>query len=398
EGTPSFRLGIRAGDQIVEIDGKPVPKTVNNDDVFKMLRGPAGSTVQVAIAREDEPEPLRFNIERAKIPIESVPYSYMIRPGIGYVRIIRFSATTGDELERALSTLKGQGMKSLLVDLRSNSGGLLTQAVDVLDQFVPADRLLVYTRGRNPSANSDYKSTERNKIADVPIVVLIDHGSASASEIVAGAIQDLDRGLVTGVNRVGKGQVQNQLRLADGSKLLLTTAKYYTPSGRLIQRPYDKYADRTDYANDADREDVPSDSALAARPKFKTAAGRDVYGGGGIYPDVVVKDPANLTRPQIDLLTKRVFFEFSTHYVAEHKDKKWTPQMLGREFSLTDGDWAALRKVIDLRKASVSDSVWKADRPFMLEQVRSEIASATLGRTERYKILVEDDPQMLAAL
>jgi len=398
EGGPSYRLGIQAGDRIVEIDGKPLSKTLTNDGVFKLLRGPAGTTVAVTIERDGETEPLHFSIDRAKIPIESVPYAYMLRPGVGYIRITRFAQTTGDELEKALTDLRKQGMTSLMLDLRGNAGGLLSQAVEVLDELVPQNKRVVYTRGRIASANADYYTSEREKLANGPVVVLIDHGSASASEIVAGAIQDLDRGLVTGVNSFGKGLVQNQLRLGDGSKLLLTIAKYYTPSGRLIQRPYDKYADRTDYANDADREDVPSDSALAARPKFKTAAGRDVYGGGGIYPDVVVKDPANLTRPQIDLLTKRVFFEFSTHYVAEHKDKKWTPQMLGREFSLTDGDWAALRKVIDLRKASVSDSVWKADRPFMLEQVRSEIASATLGRTERYKILVEDDPQMLAAL
>ena len=398
EGGPSYRLGIQAGDRIVEIDGKPLSKTLTNDGVFKLLRGPAGTTVAVTIDRDGETEPLHFSIDRAKIPIESVPYAYMLRPGVGYIRITRFAQTTGDELEKALTDLRKQGMTSLMLDLRGNAGGLLSQAVEVLDELVPQNKRVVYTRGRIASANADYYTSEREKLANGPVVVLIDHGSASASEIVAGAIQDLDRGLVTGVNSFGKGLVQNQLRLGDGSKLLLTIAKYYTPSGRLIQRPYDKYADRTDYANDADREDVPSDSALAARPKFKTAAGRDVYGGGGIYPDVVVKDPANLTRPQIDLLTKRVFFEFSTHYVAEHKDKKWTPQMLGREFSLTDGDWAALRKVIDLRKASVSDSVWKADRPFMLEQVRSEIASATLGRTERYKILVEDDPQMLAAL
>ncbi|TMQ49682.1 MAG: S41 family peptidase [Candidatus Eisenbacteria bacterium] len=399
EGTPSFRLGIRAGDQIVEIDGKPVPKTVNNDDVFKMLRGPAGSTVQVAIAREDEPEPLRFNIERAKIPIESVPYSYMIRPGIGYVRIIRFSATTGDELERALSTLKGQGMKSLLVDLRSNSGGLLTQAVDVLDQFVPADRLLVYTRGRNPSANSDYKSTERNKIADVPIVVLIDHGSASASEIVAGAIQDLDRGLVAGTNSFGKGLVQNQLRLSDGSKLLLTIAKYYTPSGRLIQRDYTKFNDRDEYARDAERADVPSDSVLATRPKFKTAGGRTVYGGGGIYPDVVLKEPENLTRPQVEMIQKHPIADYATHHVTHMKDSKWTTAMLGKDFKLTDDEWGDLRKVMDSHKVAISDSIWQADRPFILRQLRSELAlAANLGQTERYKILVEDDTQLQAAL
>ncbi len=399
EGTPSYRLGIRAGDQIMEIDSKPVPKTVNNDDVFKMLRGPAGSTVQVAIAREDEPELLRFNIERAKIPIESVPYSYMIRPGVGYVRIIRFSATTGDELERALTTLKGQGMKSLLVDLRSNSGGLLTQAVDVLDQFIPSDRLLVYTRGRNPSANQDYKSTDRPKVQDVPIVVLIDHGSASASEIVAGAIQDLDRGLVAGTNSFGKGLVQNQLRLSDGSKLLLTIAKYYTPSGRLIQRDYTKFSDRDEYARDAERADVPSDSVLATRPKFKTTSGRTVYGGGGIYPDVVLNEPANLTKPQVEMIQKHAIADYATHHVTHTKDAKWTTTMLGKDFKLSDEEWSDLRKVMDSHKVALNDSIWQADRPFMLRQLRSELAlAANLGQTERYKILVEDDTQLQSAL
>jgi len=399
EGTPSFRLGIRAGDRIVEIDNKPVSKSITNDDVFRMLRGPAGSTVQVAIAREDEPELLHFTIERAKIPMESVPYAYMIRPGVGYVRIIRFSATTGDELERALLTLRGQGMKSLLLDLRSNSGGLLTQAVEVLDQLVPADRLLVYTRGRNPSSNSDYKSTDRPKLQDAPVVVLIDHGSASASEIVAGAVQDLDRGLVGGTNSFGKGLVQNQLRLSDGSKLLLTIAKYYTPSGRLIQRDYSKFNDRDEYAMDAMRGDVPADSVLATRPKFKTTSGRTVYGGGGIYPDVVLKEPENLTRPQVEMIQKHAIADFAIHYVARHKDTKWTPVMLGKDFQPSGAEWGELRQSLVSHKVALTDSIWEADRPFILRQLRSELAlAANLGQLERYKILVEDDSQLLGAL
>jgi carboxyl-terminal processing protease len=398
EGGPSQRLGIQAGDRIVEIDAQPLPKTISNEDVFRLLRGPAGTSVAVTIERDGETEPLHFTIERAKIPIESVPYAYMIRPGIGYIRINRFAQTTGAELEKALAALRQQGMKSLMLDLRGNAGGLLSQAVEVLDELVPQNKRVVYTRGRIASANADYYTSEREKLVDGPLVVLVDHGSASASEIVAGAVQDLDRGLVAGVNSFGKGLVQNQLRLGDGSKLLLTIAKYYTPSGRLIQRPYDKFSDRGEYAEDAMREDVPSDSALAERPKFKTAGGRSVYGGGGIYPDVVLKEGPALTRPQIDMLQKRVFFEFATAYVARHKQPKWTPEMVGRTFTLGDADWEALRKVMVNRKAAVDDSVWQADRPFMLEQIRAEIASATLGRTERYKILVEDDPQMLAAL
>ncbi len=397
EGTPSYRLGIRAGDRIVEIEGKPLERTLTTEDVFKALRGPAGSTVRVAIEREGEPELLHYTIERAKIPIESIPYAYMIRPGIGYVRPIRFAQTTGEELEEAINKLKAQGMKQLLIDLRSNSGGLLSQAVDVLDQLVPRDKLLVYTRGRTPSANSDYRSSGRFKYADLPVVALIDHGSASASEIVAGAMQDLDRGVVAGTNSFGKGLVQNQFRLNDGSKLLLTIAHYYTPSGRMIQRDYKKFGDREEYALEAHKDDVPSDSVLATRPRFKTPAGRTVYGGGGIYPDVVIKDPPLLTRPQADMIQKRVFFEFATHYVAQHKGQKWTTEAI-TDFKLADPDWSGLRKVMDDRKVALTDSIWSADRPFMQWQVRAELASATLGSLARYKVICEQDDQLTAAL
>ena len=396
EGTPSFRLGIRAGDRIVEIDGKPVPKTVTNEDVFKALRGPSGSQVQIAIEREGE-EVHRYNIDRAKIPIESIPYAYMVRPGVGYVRVIRFSQTTGDELETALGKLRAQGMKSLLLDLRANSGGLLSQAVDVLDQLIPENKKVVYTRGRIASANADYYTTDRQKQMAGPLVVLIDHGSASASEIVAGAVQDLDRGLVAGTNSFGKGLVQNQLNLNDGSKLLLTIAKYYTPSGRLIQRDFSKAADQSEYALEAYREDAPSDSELAARPKFKTAAGRQVYGGGGILPDNVISDRENLTRVEADMIQKRVFFEWATGYLAQNRNTKWTAESFGKNFKLTDAQWAQLRKIMDNRKVAV-DSVWVKSRPFMLHQIRAELASATFGSLERYKILIEDDPQLNAAL
>ncbi len=398
EGTPAYRLGLRAGDRIFEIDGKPVLKTITNEDVFKMLRGPSGSVVAVNVEREGEPEPIKFSIERAKIPIESIPYSYMIRPGVGYVRIIRFSQTTGEELDKALGDLRAKGMKSLLLDLRSNSGGLLSQAVDVADQLVPADQLLVYTRGRIPSANADYRSTDRKKMVEGPIVVLIDHGSASASEIVAGAVQDLDRGLVAGINSFGKGLVQNQLRLNDGSKLLLTIARYHTPSGRIIQRDYTKFGDRGEYTEDAYRSDTPSDSILATLPKFKTQSGRNVYGGGGIFPDVVIHEAATLTRPQVEMITKRVFWEFSTHYMRRHKDEKWTPESVGPKLSLTESDWAELKKIMETRKVTVSDSVWQADRPFMVQQIRSEVANTALGSLERYKILLEEDSQLKAAL
>jgi len=403
EGTPAFRLGLRAGDRITEVDSKPLAHGITNDDVFKLLRGPAGSTVEVTIVREDEPEPLHVSIERAKIPIESIPYAYMIRPGVGYVRITRFAATTGEELEKALETLHQQGMKSLVIDLRSNSGGLLTQAVDVLDQIVPAGKLLVYTVGRIPSANAQYPSTQRPRIAtDEPLIVLIDHGSASASEIVAGAVQDLDRGLVAGTNSFGKGLVQNQVPLGPGGsqgKLLLTIAHYYTPSGRLIQRDY-AGKDAEQYHEEAYRGDVPPDSVLAKRPQFKTAAGRKVYGGGGIYPDVVLKDGALLTRPQIDMIQKRAFFGYAAHYVTvAHRDAHWNEDSFGPGFMLSDAEWTELRHSMTERGLTLSDSVWTADRPFILRQLRADLAtSANLGQTARYRILVEDDTQLNAAL
>jgi len=257
----------------------------------------------------------------------------------------------------------------------------------------------VYTRGRIPNANAVYRSDERPRVSgDVPVVVLIDHGSASASEIVSGAIQDLDRGLVVGTNSFGKGLVQNQFRLSDGSKLLLTVAHYYTPSGRLIQRDYSKFADQKDYVEDAYKDDVPSDSVLATRPKFKTASGRDVYGGGGIYPDVLLKDPPNLTRPEIDMINKRVFFAFATHWISKEPGRKWTAQSLEKAFTLTESQWNELHGVMDREKVALTDSIWTAEHPFMLRQVRAELASATLGTQERYKILVEDDSQLQSAL
>jgi len=403
EGTPAFRLGLRAGDRITEVNGKPLAHGITNDDVFKLLRGPAGSTVEVTIVREGEPEPIRFAIERAKIPIESIPYAYMIRPGVGYVRIIRFSATTGEELEQSLATLHAEGMKSLVIDLRSNSGGLLNQAVEVLDQIVPSGKLLVYTRGRIPTANADYRSADRPRITtDEPLIVLVDHGSASASEIVAGAVQDLDRALVAGTNSFGKGLVQNQISLGPGGsqgKLLLTIAKYYTPSGRLIQRDY-AGKDQQQYREEAFEGDVPPDSVLAKRPQFKTTAGRKIYGGGGIYPDVILKDGPYLTRPQIDMIQKRAFFPFAAHYVTvAHKDTRWTEGSFGPGFTLSDAEWTELRESMVKGKVVVTDSVWQADRPFILRQLRADLStSANLGQTARYRILVEEDVQLKAAL
>jgi len=397
EGTPAFRLGIRAGDKIVQVDGKPLKKGLVTDDVFKLLKGPAGTMVEVELERPGEQDLLHFSIERAKIAIESIPYTYMIKPGVGYVRIVRFAQTTGEELEKAIAGLKTQGMKSLLIDLRSNSGGLLNQAVDVLDQLVPDERKLVYTRGRIQSSNADYYSTDRrNKWTEGPLVVLVDHGSASASEIVSGAVQDLDRGLVAGLNTFGKGLVQNQVNLSEG-KLLLTVARYYTPSGRGIQRDYTKFEDQTDYQAEAFKEEVPSESTLATRPRFKTTSGRTVYGGGGIYPDVVVHDSPRLSRPEIDMITKRVFFDYANEIVIKRND--WKPEALAKDkFKLDEPQWKKLREAIAGKGVKLDDSTWTAEKPFVLHQLRAEIAAQAMGSLERYKINIEEDVQLAKSL
>jgi len=401
ENTPAYRLGIRAGDKIVQVDGKPLKKGLVNEDVFKLLKGPTGSLVEVDIERPGVEDLVHFQIERATIPIESLPYAYMIDPakGIGYVRIVRFAATTGEELDKAIASLRAQGMKRLLIDLRSNSGGLLNQAVDVLDQLVPADQKLVYTRGRIQSSNADYYAQARDdKFLDGSIVVLVDHGSASASEIVSGALQDLDRGLVVGINTFGKGLVQNQINLNEG-KLLLTVARYYTPSGRGIQRDYSKFEDTADYQAEAFKEEVPTDSALATRPQFKTASGRKVYGGGGIYPDVVVHNSDKLTQPEIDMITKRAFFDYANARVQQAKGVKWTPAMLSRaNFTLDAAGWNGLREAIASKGVKMNDSTWTAEKPFVLHQLRTELAAQTLGSLERYRIAVEDDTQLAEAL
>ena len=229
--------------------------------------------------------------------------------------------------------------------------------------------------------------------------MLIDHGSASASEIVAGAIQDLDRGLVAGTNSFGKGLVQNQLRLSDGSKLLLTIAHYYTPSGRVIQRDFKKFhGSRRLRRGRVQGRRAERLGARDAAQVQTTSAGRTVYGGGGIYPDVVVKDLDNLTLAEADMLQKRVFWEFATHYLHKHKGQQWTSKSFNKDFTLTEPDWTDLKSAMDTRKVTVSDSLWKADRPFMLQQVRMELANLTLGTLERYKIFTESDAQLQSSL
>jgi carboxyl-terminal processing protease len=397
EGTPAFKLGIRAADIIVAIDGKDVPSTINNNDVFKQLRGPEGSVVHVSIVRGNTEGRLEFDIARARIPQESVPYAFMIRPGTGYIRITRFASATGDELETKLEQLRAQGMKELLLDLRFNSGGLLNQAVEVCDRFLPNQQKIVYTRGRGPNAVSDYFATERDKFTDFPMIVLVDHGSASASEITAGALQDTDRGLVVGVTTFGKGLVQNQMRLKDNSALLLTIAKYYTPSGRLIQRDYSS-GDKEKYQEEAFSRDEEADSVLAKRPKFNTASGRTVYGGGGIRPDVLVPSES-LTVAEVDLERASVFFDYATRIVGGDRDE--FPKAFdefAKTYRISDPQFDGFKKYATEKKVKLTDPQMTAEDSYIRRRLKAEVASNLFGLVARYRVDSEGDGQLQKAL
>ena len=292
EGGPSEKLGIRAGDKIVKVEGNIVAGVkITNKEVFDKLRGKSGSIVNVSILRSGIQKPLIFNITRDAIPLYSIDASYMVNTTVGYIKISKFAATTYDEYLKAFNTLSKQGMKKLILDLRGNPGGYLNAAVDISDEFLVNGLQIVYTQGK-ASPKKVYKATERGSFENNGLAILIDEGSASASEIVAGAIQDNDRGTIIGRRSFGKGLVQDQLQLPDGSAIRLTIARYYTPTGRCIQKPYsdDKsqyYSE--EYSRFEHGELLNADSIkLDKTKKYTTPDGKTVYGGGGIMPDVFV--------------------------------------------------------------------------------------------------------------
>ena len=322
EGGPSEKIGIKAGDKIVKVDGKIVAGVkITNKEVFDKLRGKSGSTVNVTILRNGINKPLSFNIVRDAIPLYSIDASYMVNPTIGYIKISKFAATTYDEYLKAFNALSKQGMKKLILDLRGNPGGYLNAAVDISDEFLVNGLQIVYTQGKS-NPKKTYKATERGSFENNGLAILIDEGSASASEIVAGAIQDNDRGTIIGRRSFGKGLVQDQLQLPDGSAIRLTIARYYTPTGRCIQKPYSD--DKSQYySEEYERyehgELLNADSIkLDKTKKYTTPEGKVVYGGGGIMPDVFVP----LDTAKNNTFVNKVFYTGAINTFAfEYADK-----------------------------------------------------------------------------
>jgi len=393
EGTPASRLGIRAGDIISEVEGTSTGE-LSLDEVVKRLKGPKGSTVHIKIVRTGMKEPIPLTIVRAAIPTNSISNVLMVRPGIGYIRIKDFTYTTVRELDDALARLQKEGMTKLVLDLRQNPGGLLDAAVGVADHFIDKGQMIVYTKGRAADSSQEYTAPGKHQRLTLPVVVLINRGSASASEIVAGTIQDHDRGLIVGETSWGKGLVQSVYTLQYGAGLALTTSKYYTPSGRNIQRDYSSFYDYyvADVADDAKA--AAMDPSKGAKV-FTTDIGRKVFGGGGITPDVVVK-PRELSRTVQLLEVRSAIFNYAVDYFAKHPD-------VTKDFTVTAPvmeefvSYAAAKEVAsipDIRKALQSP----LDRQYLERALRAEIVAARFGYDASYPIRLQGDDQVARAL
>ncbi|MFW5793303.1 MAG: S41 family peptidase [Bacteroidota bacterium] len=323
---PSEKVGILPGDKIVKIEGEDATgSSLNNQFVVDRLRGEKGSIVEVEVYRKNQPELLDFSITRDKIPINSLDAAFMATDEIGYVKLNRFSRTTMREFTEAMDMLKEKGMKHLILDLNYNSGGYLDVAIDLSDQFLEKDNLIVYTEG-NAVPTQKFRSTWRGAFKNGKLAVLINEGSASASEILAGAVQDWDRGLVIGRRSFGKGLVQRPFDLPDGSAIRLTTAQYHTPTGRSIQKPYDEGADKyyKDIAERFDKGELinPETITFPDSLKYFTPSKRVVYGGGGIMPDVFIPlDTNRISDFYSTLLRQGVLNSFSIEYVNDNREK-----------------------------------------------------------------------------
>jgi carboxyl-terminal processing protease len=381
-GTPAYRAGIHPGDIIVAVDGKPTDN-MTTGDVADLLKGPKGTTVHITILREGNDKPLEFTVVRDEIPRYSVDLHFLIRPGIGYMHVSGFNETTEKEVQDALDGFNQQGeLKGLILDLRQNPGGLLNEGVGVADKFLHKGQLIVSHHGRS-SPERRYTAAHGNGGHDYPLVVLVNRGTASAAEIVAGAIQDHDRGLILGEVTFGKGLVQTVYPLSNDTGLALTTAKYYTPSGRLIQRDYsnvslyDYYFDREDINNNSNKEVKLTDS------------GRTVYGGGGIAPDVKFDAPKS-NHFQDTLLQHYAFFNFAKHYATTHK--------VAKNFEVDDNVLQDFRKSLETDKIPFTEADLVQNNEWVRSNIKSEIFVDAFGQEEGLKVKAESDPEVIKGL
>ena len=380
-GSPAYRSGIRPGDVLIAINGKPTDN-MNTGDVVGLLKGPKGTQVTITLQREGADKLLDFNVTRDEIPRHSVDIHFLVRPGIGYMHISNFqSENTERETTQALEEFGD--IKGLILDLRQNPGGLLNQGVGVADKFLRKGQIIVSHHGRS-SPEEVYRAAHGNGGKEYPLVVLVNRGTASAAEIVSGAIQDHDRGLIAGETTFGKGLVQTVHQLSENTALALTTAKYYTPSGRLIQREYNGVS-LYDYYYNHDK----GGNNTANKEVKLTDSGRTVYGGGGITPDVKI-EPPKTTPFQDALLQHYVFFNFAKHYLAG--------KHITQDFQVNDVVIQEFRHFLDDQKISFSEANLLSAQDWVKANIKSELFIFEFGQQEGLKVQAQDDPEVLRAL
>ncbi len=409
DGGPSEKVGIMIGDRLLRIDGEPATgDSINNQFVFKRLRGKKGTTVVIDVLRQGTV--YTFHIVRDKVPIYSIDTYFMADNGIGYIRLIRFARSSGDEFRKALKELKKQGMTSLILDLRGNTGGFLDIACQLANEFLDRGQLIVYQQGRR-TPRQDFRSNGHGNWKQGQLVVLIDEGSASASEIVSGAVQDWDRGILIGRRSFGKGLVQRMFSLQDGSQIRLTTARYFTPSGRCIQRPYDQgdEAYRQDVNNRYRHgEMVNADSIhFPDSLKFKTAHGRTVYGGGGVMPDIFVPmDTMRLSDYFISLRGKGLLNTLPSQWADSHRKD---PRVKTFEQYIENYESFGLDSLLAaqaLEKGIVRDTAAEALMPertahsdrYLRLMLKAQVARYLFGTEYYYKVMKETDDAYLRAV
>ncbi len=398
-GSPSDGV-LQPGDKIIKINGKSAYK-ITQQEVFEKLRGPKGSRVDLEIRRPGVSKLIPVTIIRDKIPIYSVLAHFVMDDGTGYILLNRFSATTAKEFFESISTLKKQGMKRLLIDLRNNSGGYLDQVVKLVDAFLPGGEVIVSTAGRIKNANEVFYSHKKKDYYHFPVIVMINRGSASASEILAGAMQDLDRGLIVGETSFGKGLVQRQYPLRDGSAIRVTVARYYTPSGRLIQRPYKKGDSRDYYLELYDEKYGTVDSTkLKSLPAYKTKTGRTVYGGGGITPDIHLPKPVLISHSLAKLRSHptRPFFEYATEYAIRHPELKKDWDYFFHRFEFSDAEVRDFLQSVDTLDLKLDSLELRKDWKYIKAYLKSQVAAKLWGRQQEYMVRTEIDNQVQEAL
>jgi carboxyl-terminal processing protease len=408
EGTPAFYMGIQGGDQIIEIEGETT-YDYSSRDAVKLLRGTPGTKVNITIKRPGVEEPIPYTITRDIIKIESVPYGFMI-DDIGYIRVQNFARTTKDELKEKLDHLTTRNMRGLILDLRFNPGGLLMAAQEVSELFLERDKLIVFTKGRLREQNHSYYSEARGRVYNqVPMIVMINGSSASASEIVSAAIQDHDAGLVVGKTSFGKGSVQTVFRLDEDEALKLTTARYYTPSGRSIHKERPRHPDMGDMtaammdgaeAPSLDQDPAEKEVERFDKEKFYTDSGRVVYGGGGITPDIEI-DQDFLSDFEVAVERDGALFSFAVEYASNHDG-------INEDWQVSDGTFAAFKDFLQKREKieeylgvfelSYSDSLVDANSDFLKRGIRREMARRQAGPEAAYRVAIEADTQLHEAL